>query len=82
MLATLSLNTDGLAKIRRLTGTTKDYEFAQKIQVDPGTVSRVLSGKAGPGPRFIAGCVEAFGADCFTDLFDVVSDGLGGETAA
>ena len=74
MLATLKLNAVGLAKIRRLTGTAKDREFAEKIRVDPGTVSRVLTGKSSPGPRFIAGCVEAFGSDCFTDLFDVVPD--------
>ncbi|MDV6309945.1 helix-turn-helix domain-containing protein [Gordonia amicalis] len=75
MLATLRVNSSGLAKIRRLTGTTLDREFAEKICVDPGTVSRVLTGKAAPGPKFIAGCVEAFGSDCFTDLFDVVPEG-------
>ena len=74
MLATLALNPQGLAKIRRLTGTSKDREFAERIHVDPGTVSRVLTGKSAPGPKFIAGCVEAFGGDCFTDLFDVVPD--------
>lgn len=74
MLATLRLNPVGLAKIRRLTGTSLDREFAEKIHVDPGTVSRVLTGKSAPGPRFIAGCVEAFGGDCFTDLFDVIPD--------
>ncbi|MCF3939960.1 helix-turn-helix domain-containing protein [Gordonia tangerina] len=74
MLATLQVNRTGLAKVRRLTGTTTDKEFAQKIHVDAGTVSRVLTGKSAPGPRFIAGCVEAFGGDCFTDLFVVVPD--------
>lgn len=74
MLATLRINPVGLAKIRRLTQTSLDREFAEKIHVDPGTVSRVLTGKAAPGPKFIAGCVEAFGSDCFTDLFDVVPD--------
>lgn len=74
MLATLRLNPVGLAKIRRLTSTNLDREFAEKIHVDPGTVSRVLTGKSAPGPRFIAGCIEAFGGDCFTDLFDVVPD--------
>ena len=74
MLATLRINPSGLAKIRRLTGTSLDREFAEKIHVDPGTVSRVLTGKAAPGPKFIAGCIEAFGSDCFTDVFDVVSE--------
>lgn len=72
MLATLALNPAGLAKIRRLTKTDKDRDFAELIHVDPGTVSRVLTGKSAPGPRFIAGCVEAFGGDCFTDLFVVI----------
>ena len=74
MLATLKLNPVGLAKIRRLTGLKHDRDFAERISVDPGTVSRVLTGKNAPGPRFIAGCVEAFGGDCFSDLFDVVPD--------
>lgn len=81
MLATLKLNPTGLAKIRRLTSTSLDREFAEKIHVDPGTVSRVLTGKAAPGPKFIAGCIEAFGGDCFTDLFDVVPDDEGAPAA-
>lgn len=74
MLATLELNQAGLAKIRRLSGLKFDHELATRIKVDATTVSRVLTGKSAPGPRFIAGCVEAFGADCFTDLFNVVPD--------
>ncbi|WP_276113054.1 helix-turn-helix transcriptional regulator [Gordonia sp. N1V] len=74
VLATLRLNQPGLSKIRRLTGLDKDYAFAERIRVDSGTVSRVLTGKSAPGPRFIAGCIEAFGSDCFTDLFDVIPD--------
>jgi len=77
VLATLEINPTGLAKIRRLAGITLDHQFATRIKVDPGTVSRVLTGKSAPGPRFIAGCVEAFGADCFTDLFKVVPDDEG-----
>lgn len=74
MLATLQLNKQGLAKIRRLAGIEHDHQLATRIKVDATTVSRVLTGKSAPGPRFIAGCVEAFGADCFTDLFNVVPD--------
>lgn len=74
MLATLEINRPGLAKVRRLANIEFDHQFASRIKVDPGTVSRVLTGKSAPGPRFIAGCVEAFGADCFTDLFNVVPD--------
>lgn len=74
MLSTLQINPVGLAKIRRLTKTDLDWKFAEAIQVNPATVSRVLTGKAAPGPKFIAGCVEAFGGDCFADLFTVVPD--------
>jgi transcriptional regulator with XRE-family HTH domain len=77
VLATIAINKPGLAKIKRLAGITHDHEFASRIHVDAGTVSRVLNGKSAPGPRFIGGCVEAFGADCFTDLFIVVPDDEG-----
>ena len=74
MLATLELNKQGLAKIRRLAGIEHDHQLATRIKVDATTVSRVLTGKSAPGPKFIAGCIEAFGSDCFTDLFTVVTD--------
>jgi transcriptional regulator with XRE-family HTH domain len=74
VLATLELNHAGMKKIRRLAGLVHDHQLATTINVDATTVSRVLTGKSAPGPRFIAGCVEAFGADCFTDLFNVVPD--------
>lgn len=74
MLATLQLNRAGLGKVRRLTGITYDHQLAERIRVDAATVSRVLTGKSAPGPRFIAGCIEAFGADCFTDLFVITPD--------
>ncbi|UXE04516.1 Cro protein [Mycobacterium phage Aubs] len=74
-MATLQINRPGLAKVRRLAGLQYDHELAERINVDATTVSRVLTGKSAPGPRFIAGCVEAFGADCFTDIFLIVPDG-------
>ncbi|SLF32598.1 Uncharacterised protein [Mycobacteroides abscessus subsp. bolletii] len=73
-MATIGLNKPGLAKIKRLSGIQRDIDFAMRINVDAATVSRVVTGKSAPGPRFIAGCIEAFGADCFTDLFVVVPD--------
>jgi len=63
-----------MKKIRRLAGIDLDHQLATRINVDATTVSRVLTGKSAPGPRFIAGCIEAFGADCFSDLFVVVPD--------
>lgn len=73
-MATLALNARGVTKIRRLAGLSKDKDFADRIGIDQSTLSRVLTGKAAPGPRFIAGCVEAFGADVFEDLFTVADD--------
>lgn len=74
MLATIELNRQGLAKVRRLAKIEFDHQLAALIKVDATTVSRVLTGKCAPGARFIAGCIEAFGADCFSDLFVVVPD--------
>lgn len=74
MLASLALRTDGLNKIRKLANITTDRELAERIGMDAATVSRVLTGKAAPGPRFIAGLIDAFGTEWFSDLFVVVPD--------
>lgn len=74
MLATLAIKREGFVKVRRLAGLAQDSAFAEAISVDKATVYRVLNGKTAPGPRFIAGCIERFGGEWFTDLFDVVPD--------
>ena len=74
MMATLKLRTDQLAKFRRLAGISTDDALAKRMGVNPATVSRVLRGTAVPGPRFIAGLIDVFGTECFTDLFEVVND--------
>ena len=75
MMATkVALNHAGLAKIRKLAGLHTNKELAERIDVDTSTVSRVLAGKTSPGPTFIAGCVAAFGAECFEDCFIVERD--------
>ncbi len=74
-MATLTLNRPGLEKVRRLAKINHDHEFAARIEVDATTVSRVLTGKSDPGAKFIAGCIAAFGADCFNDLFLVAPEG-------
>jgi hypothetical protein len=79
-VATLALRPEGLAKLRRVAKIQTDKEFADCIRIDPGQLSRVLTNKSAPGPRFIAGCIEFFGGDCFEDLFAVIPDGT--ETAA
>jgi transcriptional regulator with XRE-family HTH domain len=79
-LATLRLKPEGLAKIRKLAGVSTDAQLAEKIGVDKATVSRVITGKAAPGPKFIAGLLNTFGIEWFSDLFLV--DPQDGETAA
>lgn len=72
MLSTLELRPEGLAKIRKLAHIDTDRQLAELIGMDAATVSRVLTGKAAPGPKFIAGLIGAFGPEWFTDLFAVV----------
>ena len=72
MLATLRLRTEQLSKLRRLAGIETDIALAARMNVDAGTISRVLRGKQSPSPRFIASLVEAFDGMDFADLFEVV----------
>lgn len=74
MLATLALKPEGLSKIRKLARIETDKQLAEMIGMDAATVSRVLTGKAAPGPKFIAGLIGAFGTEWFSDLFAVVPD--------
>lgn len=72
MTATLRLRHEQLAKYRRLADLKTDAALADRMKVDPGTVSRVLAGKQSPGPRFIAALVAAFPGMDLDDLFEVV----------
>lgn len=74
MLATLALRQDGLNKVRKLAKITTDKQLAELIDMDAATVSRVLTGKAAPGPKFIAGLIDTFGTEWFADLFEVVPE--------
>jgi hypothetical protein len=69
---TLALRADGVAKLKRRAKVTADRDFAAVIGFDQGQMSRVLAGKSAPGPRFIAGAVQAFGWHALKDLFIVV----------
>lgn len=81
MLATLALKLDGLAKVRKLAGIDTDVELARRAGIDAGNLSRVLSGKAAPGPKFVAGLMDTFGTEWFADLFEVVPADANGEVA-
>ena len=70
--ATLRLRTEQLAKLRRLAGLTTNRALAERMNYDEGNLSRVLTGKQTPGPRFIAALVSAFPGLDMDDLFEVV----------
>lgn len=74
VLATLALRPEGLQKVRKLAKITTDADLAKQIGINQSNLSRVLTGKAAPGPRFIAGIVDAFGAEWFSDIFMVIPD--------
>ena len=74
VMATLVLRGDKFNAYRRLAGLDTDASLARKLGVDPTTVYRVLNGKTAMSARFIAGIVDAFGAELFPDLFEVISD--------
>lgn len=73
-MATLRFKQQGLRKLRKLGLVPTNGAFAEVIGVDTATVHRVLTGKLGPGGRFIAGCVIAFGYEWFSDLFEAIPD--------
>lgn len=50
-MATLTINKEGMEVAQA--GRTLQA-FAEDIGVDQGTISRVLNGKAAPGPKLIA----------------------------
>ncbi len=75
-MARLVLRRDNLAKLRRLAGINTDTDFAKRIGMNKGQVSRVLRGGA-PGPKFIANTLELFGIDFFQELFTVEPDDEG-----
>ena len=73
-IANLELDRDGLERLRRFAHITTDGQLAERIGVDPATVSRILSGKCAPGTIFIAGLLSEFGTDRFDDVFVVTDD--------
>lgn len=74
MTTTLRLRTDQLEKMRRLAGIQTDAALAERMGVDPATVSRVLKGKNSPGPKFMAALVGCFPGFDLDDLFEVVTE--------
>lgn len=77
MTTTLRLRVDQLQKLRILAGITTDAALAERMGMDPATVSRVLKGRNAPGPKFMAALVSCFPGWDLDDLFEIV----GGEAA-
>lgn len=69
-MATLRINEDHLAEVQAFRTT---QQFAASIKMDPSTVSRVLNGKAEPGPRFIAALLTSYPHN-FEYFFSVEDD--------
>lgn len=72
MTATLRLRTDQLKKIRGWVGLKTDAALAERMNMDAGNLSRVLTGKQAPGPKFMAALCCALDAE-LADLFEVVA---------
>lgn len=73
MSAHIVLRREQLAKIRKWVGLSTDAALAERMNVDPGNLSRVLRDRQEPSARFIAAMCSALGAD-FDDLFEVVAE--------
>lgn len=73
-MANLKFRPGARAKLRKLGKFQSNTELATIIGVDKTTVHRVLGGVTNPSNRFIAGVVNAFGSECFGDVFESVPD--------
>lgn len=71
MVATLRLKTEMVGKIRGWKGLKTDAALADAMGINAGNLSRVLSGKQQPGPKFIASLCSALEAE-LDDLFEVL----------
>lgn len=74
-MATLKLRPQARRKLRNLAPqVATDTGLAKLLEVDRTTLHRITTGDTDPSSRFIAGVVNAFGPECFADLFKAVPD--------
>lgn len=78
MNATLRLRRDELAKHRERAGLTTEQRLADAMGASQATVNKVITGKANPGPQFIASLVSALNDDV---TFDTIWEIIPEETA-
>lgn len=68
----LAIRPGGPDKIRKRCGVTLDKDLAAAIKLSAASVSRILSGKATPSNRFIAGIIDHCGLKfSFDHVFEV-----------
>lgn len=72
-MATLTIDVQCFEALRKDQGLDTVQSLATALGVDKGTASRVLNGKAAPGPRFISSVLRTFPIK-FEDVFIVVDD--------
>lgn len=73
-MPTLKINPHGLEKLKKLGLYPNESCLARRLGVSTATTSRVVRGLSEPGPRVVAGAIQAFGQSMFFELFDVVGD--------
>ncbi len=72
-MARLKLRPEASLKLRTLAGPlTTDTSLAELLQLDRTTLHRHLTEKTLPSNQFIAGVVNAFGAQWFDEIFYAV----------
>lgn len=76
-MATLIIDSERFQQLRDEQGLGTVQSLAAALGVDKGTASRVLNGKAAPGPHFISSVLLTFPVK-FEDVFTIV----GGEQVA
>lgn len=69
-MSALGVDQKELTRAMLASGIRTHKELALRLGVDPGTVSRVLAGKAEPGPKFITACLAKLPTD-FDSLFTI-----------
>lgn len=79
-MATLSIDAERFQQLRDAQGLDTVQALATALGVDKGTASRVLNGKAAPGPRFISSVLTTFPVK-FEEVFTIIGDGESISTA-
>ena len=66
------VRTDGFDRMGQRIGIKSNRDLAERMRMNVSTVTRVLSGEAKPGRRFIAHALRLYGDGWFNALFQVV----------